>query len=653
MAKLVYFNVCATVALLALIIALIVRKQTKGRTNSLFMALAISLILSAVLDIYNVMHNNGFSVNTEYNVSMRYITSYLYFLIRNFTAPLYVLYICSYLGIFYKVSRASAFHFLWAIPYLIDFLVLVTNPFHHLTFSIARDGDFAYSRGPLLYVLYAVVAYYLFMCVFVLIKYKALIPFRKALFLFMFLPINGLSVVIQMINPALRIEIFVSTLLALALAVEVQRPEEMVDYVVGTASFNAFLTELRKRFDAASPVTLLAVKFTNHATLRSTIGLEQYGMLLRNISAKMYQMSRIMNTYSEVFYLDSGSFCLMGNSERYENMRDLGRILAAYMQEPMRLRQMEVLLDARLCILQCPDDISDLTGVLNFLNTYQNKLPDENRLISLSSIASTREFKMRNDMEAIIYRGISNYNFKMYYQPIYSVKEKKFVSAEALIRLEDEKYGFVSPALFIPAAEENGAIHEIGDFVLEDVFRFIGENDFDSLGLEYIEVNLSVAQCIENNLSSKILKIMDKHGVRPDQVNLEITETSADYDPGTTDKNIRNLAQNGLSFSLDDYGTGYSNIQRVVSLPLSIVKLDKSLVDDMDSTMMWTVISNTVSMLKRLDKKILVEGVEDKRSLDRFVELGVDYIQGYYFSKPLRETDFLKFILKENFGLNV
>lgn len=653
MAKLVFFNVCAVIALVALIIAVIVRRQTKGRTNMLFMALSISLLLSALLDIYNVMYNNGFAECNEYNVSARYWASYLYFAIRNFTAPLYVLYICSYLGIFYRISKASAFHFLWAIPFTLDILVLVTNPFHHLTFTIAREGDFAYQRGPLLYVLYVVVAYYLFMCVAVLIKNKALIPFRKALFLFLFLPINGVSVVIQMLSPGLRIEIFVSTLLALALAVEVQRPEEMVDYVVGTSSFNAFLTEIKKRFDAQSPVVLLAVRFTNHSTLRSTIGLAQYSVLLRNISAKMYQMGRIMNTYSEVFYLDSGSFCLMGNAERYESMRDLGRILAAYMQEPMRLRQMEVLLDARICLIQCPDDISDLTVLLNFINTFQNKIPDENRLIALSSIASTRDFKMRNDMEAIIYRGISNYNFKMYYQPIYSVKAKKFVSAEALIRLEDEKYGFVSPALFIPAAEENGAIHEIGDFVLEDVFRFIGENDFDSLGLEYIEVNLSAAQCIESNLYQKVVKIMERHNVRPDQVNLEITETSADYDPATTDRNISLLSQKGFTFSLDDYGTGYSNIQRVVSLPLNIVKLDKSLVDDMDSAMMWTVISNTVSMLKRLNKKILVEGVEDKRSLDRFVELGVDYIQGYYFSKPLKESDFLKFILRENFGLEV
>lgn len=141
---------------------------------------------------------------------------------------------------------------------------------------------------------------------------------------------------------------------------------------------------------------------------------------------------------------------------------------------------------------------------------------------------------------------------------------------------------------------------------------------------------------------------MDKYGISPSQLNLEITETAVDYDPTTTDSNIRKLADLDISFSLDDYGTGYSNIRRVVSLPLSIVKLDKTLVDDMDSHQMWIVIKNTVRMLQRMNKKILVEGVETERALMKFDQIGCDYIQGYYFSKPLPEEDFIAFIRESN-----
>ena len=142
---------------------------------------------------------------------------------------------------------------------------------------------------------------------------------------------------------------------------------------------------------------------------------------------------------------------------------------------------------------------------------------------------------------------------------------------------------------------------------------------------------------------------MKKYGVKPGEINLEITETAADYDPETTDRNIELLSKAGIPFSLDDYGTGYSNIKRVVSLPLDIVKLDKLLVDEMDTPMMWIVISNTVRMLKRMNKKILVEGIEDKRALVKFVEIGCDYIQGFYFSKPLPKAEFMEFLAKNNF----
>jgi EAL domain-containing protein (putative c-di-GMP-specific phosphodiesterase class I) len=299
-------------------------------------------------------------------------------------------------------------------------------------------------------------------------------------------------------------------------------------------------------------------------------------------------------------------------------------------------------------LVRYPEDIDNQASFINFATNFHKKIDDSNRVIVLTDIANTREFKVANGIDEIINKGIANNKFEMFYQPIYSVKEKRFTSAEALIRLFDEKYGMISPGLFIPAAEESGAIHQIGDFVLDDVCRFISASDFNILGLDYIEINLSVAQCVEANLSRKIIGILDKYHVDVKQINLEITETAVAYDTETSGRNIKELVEAGISLSLDDYGTGYSNIKRVTELPIDIVKLDKSLVDEMDNPMMWVAISNTVNMLQDMGMKILVEGVEEEREFNKFVELGCDYIQGYYFSRPLPEAEFLKFIKKSN-----
>lgn len=648
--ELIYFDVCAVSALIALTLALLLRKLTKGRTNKIFIILLLVIILSGITDIWDLLYGPVLVTHT-YNTGIRRVILNMYFISRNGTTPLYILYVASYMGIWHRIVGKTKMHLLWAIPIVIDIGVLFSNIFNNKVYTFSED--FEYQRGPLLYVLYVVAFYYLIFSLVLLIKNRKLLPRGKYIILLVFLPVNVLSILIQLVFYDIRIELFATAIWTIAMAIEVQRPEEMVDYVVGTGSYNAFLTDTKRNFLAKNPSSVLFIKFTNHHMLRSSIGLSLYSMLLRRMADKIYQMSKIMGVNGNVYYLDQGAFAISVDFEKHDALLDMGRILTAYMQEPINLKQLEVMLNAKVCLVDVPNDISNQESFLNFASTFHHKLPDTQRVISLSTVSDSKDFKMRNDMDAIINRGIKNKSFQMYYQPIYSIKQQKFVSAEALIRLEDEKYGFVSPALFIPAAEESGAIHQIGDFVLEDVCRFIGSSDFETLGLEYIEVNLSVAQCIEANLFEKIDSLMKKYGVKPSQINLEITETGVNYDPETTDRNINLLRQNGISFSLDDYGTGYSSIRRVVTLPLDIVKLDKSLVDEMDSPMMWTVIRNTVSMLQRMHKKILVEGVEDKRSLDRFAEIGCDYIQGYFFSKPLTENKFLEFVVYNNLGLDI
>ena len=234
----------------------------------------------------------------------------------------------------------------------------------------------------------------------------------------------------------------------------------------------------------------------------------------------------------------------------------------------------------------------------------------------------------------------------MYYQPIYSVERKRFVSAEALIRLNDEEYGFISPGLFIPAAEKRGVILPIGDFVLEDVHRFIAENMPESL--DYIEINLSVAQCMQEELPEKLAYLGEKYGVAPDRINLEITETTYENMGNVMEFNLDALSGMGYSFSLDDYGTGYSNMHRVSKLPLKIIKLDKTLIDDISTDEGFSIVRNTVKMMRDIDKELVAEGVETKEDLGRLEAVGCDFIQGYYFSKPLPAEDFIKFINEHN-----
>jgi len=251
-------------------------------------------------------------------------------------------------------------------------------------------------------------------------------------------------------------------------------------------------------------------------------------------------------------------------------------------------------------------------------------------------------------LDSIIENAITNRKFHVYYQPIYSTKEERFNSAEALLRLIDDNYGFIPPDVFIPAAEKSGAIHKIGAYVLDEVCRFIASDDFSKLNIDYIEINLSVAQCMHKELPNLVLDTLKRYNVSPDKINLEITETAASFSQNIMAENIAKLNEAGIDFSLDDYGTGYSNIQRVSTLPLKIVKLDRTFVNVEDNPKMFIVLENTIKMLKDMEMEIVAEGIETEQLLNKFSDMKCEYIQGYYFSKPIPKHDFIAFISKHN-----
>ncbi|MDE6320592.1 MAG: EAL domain-containing protein, partial [Lachnospiraceae bacterium] len=343
-------------------------------------------------------------------------------------------------------------------------------------------------------------------------------------------------------------------------------------------------------------------------------------------------------------YLDRGRFRMVFDERDREWAEKAAEALVASMMEKRDFNDLDVTLLPFVVLAHCPEEIKDFKTLMTFGMDFHEKLKFEGRVMHVEEVFHKGLLEIQGNIDKIIEDALEFKRFQIYYQPIYSVEKGKFVSAEALLRLFDPTYGFVSPEILVTAAERSGAIHRIGDYVLEEVCRFIADDEFRSLGLEYIEVNLSVKQCLRVNLADKILGIMAKHRVSTEYINLEITETAAGDTQEVMTENLRRLHRAGVSFSLDDYGTGYSNIKRVVQLPLKIIKLDKTFVDEQDNPKMRVVLKNTVAMLKDMDMEIVVEGIETQEMVDFFAELQCDFIQGYFFSKPIPKPEFISFI---------
>lgn len=253
--------------------------------------------------------------------------------------------------------------------------------------------------------------------------------------------------------------------------------------------------------------------------------------------------------------------------------------------------------------------------------------------------------KRVQEVENAITAALENKSFTVVYQPIYSASHGRFRSAEALLRLDDKKLGQVRPDEFIPIAEKSGLIVDIGKFVLEEVCRFISRNNLAELGLEYIEVNLSVVECLHDNLVDNVMEILNRNGVDSKFINFEITETASETFPETVMQNLNRLAERGICFSLDDYGTGYSNIKRILTMPLRIIKLDKEIIHayfSMETSEADIVMLETMRMFKKLNKLVVAEGIETKEQAERLIRMGCEFLQGYYFARPMSSGDLIE-----------
>ena len=220
--------------------------------------------------------------------------------------------------------------------------------------------------------------------------------------------------------------------------------------------------------------------------------------------------------------------------------------------------------------------------------------------------------------------------FVVFYQPVVDVRTDECSSCEALVRWDSKALGFMGPGDFIPLAEYLGLITSIGDYVLEEACRqcrYWNENGIPDF---HINVNLSVVQLLQKDVAETVARILKKTGVNPKNIVLEITESFAINDMDRVLDIIKGIKKLGPRIALDDFGTGYSSLNYIKQLPLDIIKVDKTFIDDIvEDEYAQAFIKLIVELSDTIDTDIIVEGVENEAQLNILKELGVDYIQGF------------------------
>ena len=363
----------------------------------------------------------------------------------------------------------------------------------------------------------------------------------------------------------------------------------------------------------------------------------QYGdILLQQIAAGL---TGIPGIRGHCYRMGGDEFIIIIGPELYDELGKMVANIKTLFNKPWYLMETEYFCTMSMGIAVFPDNSVDVHEITRMADVamYEAKRSGKNGYTYYSSEvenSTAKRLDIENNMRQAVSTGIEE--FVVFYQPVVDVNTQMCTSCEALVRWDSKALGFMGPGEFIPLAEYLGLITSIGDYVLEEACRrckLWNDNGYPDF---YINVNLSVVQLLQKNVVENIKRILDKTGVNPKNIVLEITESFAINDMQRVMDIITGLKKLGPRIALDDFGTGYSSLNYIKQLPLDIIKVDKTFIDDIvEDDYAQAFIKLIVDLSKTIGTKIVVEGVEHKEQFELLKSLGVDYIQGYYFGKPV------------------
>ena len=255
--------------------------------------------------------------------------------------------------------------------------------------------------------------------------------------------------------------------------------------------------------------------------------------------------------------------------------------------------------------------------------------------VAVNNMQVRTSSKMDN-LTTIIEDALQNRHFSMVYQPLFSMQTSKLVGFEALVRCQSPQFGFISPDKFIPHAEQNGQIIELGDWIFKQVLLDLKR--FLQYGLKDITVsiNVSAVQIAETNIFEQIMTLVKKLDIPTRCIKLELTETALIKNPQVIAKVFQAFQQEGIQVWVDDFGTGFASLSLLREFKINGLKIDKSFVDGIATCNEdFTLCSAIIAMAQRLGMHIVAEGIEDETQLQILNQLGCDTAQGYLLGRPV------------------
>ena len=636
----IHYDVAALLITLIIIAQYYSNRRISLGVRKVFVVMLMIAAESNALDlitVYTIEHPQSIPLWLNYLVNMVYLLSF------NCVPMLYYVYVREAIR---PSERWSRWEYVKAFGmFAVDALLIFTTPITKGIFYF--ENGLYYKHGSWMAFLYVSAFYYMVSALIQTIRYQSKLT-RSQRFVVVFYSVGTIvSIVFQLVCSGLLIVQFAISLALLLVYLSLENPEDFTDAQIGSFNRLAFSETISSYLRTEKDFEIMGVQIGGIGYLRSVIGLTNINGLMKMIADFLESIS---GRRRKVFYVEQNRFMILveGSDAHWDMFRE---VLQRRFQRPFTFEGTDFSLDLAMTLLPNKEHqgISDAEDIIRMLECSLQEAEESGaEMIVISGEQLLEKGRRESEILHILREALRYQRFEVYYQPIYSVKKKCYCSAEALIRLRDETMGYISPEEFVPIAERHGLIIEMGTFVFREVCSFIAKKRLWERGIEYVDVNLSVVQCMQEDLHERLIAIMDEFHLPYHCINLEITETAAVLSSENLRGNMTKLMEKGVNFSLDDYGTGFSNTASIIEYPFHTIKLDKSMLwSATDSEKAMCALEHVIAMIKSMHMELICEGVETQSQATMLEHMGCDYFQGYYFSKPVNAEGFLDLLARD------
>lgn len=622
------FNLAAIIISVTSIFYTLVMKNRLRTRGKLFITLVFIVAIDSLSGILGQLIDAS-SISYDIKFVSFHLLQFIYFFTHLAIAPIFALYIILVCNVQFRFKKRS--RIIVGSPFVAMELMVLMIPFYNIVYTI--DKNLVFHRGIGVYIGYIVSAFYVLFSMATLLLYWNALTNLKRIAIVYFAVLVIVGTVIQMLFVTVRSELMAEAIGFMGLMMMLENDDDRTDMTTKANNRAAFIKDTSTYFKYKRDFYCICIRLLNADVNRKIIGYEALEKFLAEVTSYLMDI----NDYYDTYRLSSDTFILVCPEIDKDKADTISMEICERFRDEWIVKESSVLLKALVLQAYSPDQFSSVEYLLLLADSAID-IPSD-RFLSGEDL----DFLLRRaDVERAVKRGIENDSFKVYFIPIYSKNELTICAAETYLQLRDAELGKIEPEEFLPVAEETGMIEQIGWFMLEQILYFLGSGISEGMGLEYVCLNLSAIQFIRADFAENVRNLWEKYGVEPSRIVFSIPESAASSDQDVLQDVIKQLRKDGVRFIINEFGTGYFNMQSKSSFVFEGVKIDSSVISEaLSFPQSRIILENRLRMMGQMNKKIILSGVSDQNCMDMVSGIKYDYIQGTFFSNPVSKSEFI------------